>query len=30
MIVPGKLIHENLFQLLAGIEQNILKVFYEH
>ncbi len=28
MIVPGKLVHQNLFELLSGIEQNILHVFY--
>lgn len=28
MIVPGKLVHANLFELLSGIEQNILQVFY--
>lgn len=28
MIVPGKLVHANLFDLISGIEQNILQVFY--
>lgn len=30
MINPGKLYHDNLYQLLAGIEKNILTIFYEH
>ena len=29
MIVPGKIIHEGLFELLSGIEENILHVFYD-
>lgn len=29
MIVPGKLVHEGLFELLSGIEENILHVFYD-
>lgn len=28
MIVPGKLVHKNLFELLSGIEKNILHIFY--
>ena len=30
MINPGKLFHDNLYELLAGIEKNILTIFYEH
>ncbi len=30
MINPGKLYHDNLYGLLAGIEKKILTVFYEH
>ena len=29
MIVPGKIEHEGLFELLSGIEENILHVFYD-
>ena len=30
MLNPGKIVHENLYELIAGIEKNILTVFYEH
>lgn len=30
MINPGKLYHDNLYGLLAGIEKNILTIFYSH
>lgn len=29
MIIPGKILHKGLFELLSGIEENILHVFYE-
>ena len=29
MIVPGKIVHKGLFELLSGLEVNVLNVYYD-